>query len=296
MISYSRPRTVLALVLVSVAGCTPSGAGNAKRDVSVPTPTPTTMTQLHLPIESYLLDYRHQSELEVIGLRWRDACVEAKGFTPPTTTDNADQAAARYVRLWQYYDTRRYAISDAATAREYGYQLPPLAFGSAKPVSLGSLSEPLRDATIKCDREADKEEQREGLAVDQKLSATALNLKSKDFTASQSDPRVHGIFEKWSACMAGEGYSYAAPLDAANDGRWKQSGQGIPAQASSQETNSAVAAVGCVYETNVLGVCFAVEAEYENRDIEKNAGALTKLKAQNNRAARAIDKLWLRGG
>jgi hypothetical protein len=295
MISSFSRRAALVLVLVSAAGCSANGAENATDGVPVQTPTPHSMAQLHLPLESYLLDYRHEAEREVIGLRWRDACVKANGFTPLSMTAGADQAEAAYVRIWQYYDTRRYALSDMTTARAYGYQLPPDNM-SAKPVSLGSLSAPLRDTTTKCDREADERELQQGLSVDQTLADTALHLKSEDFTESQSDARVISVFTKWSACMARKGYSYAVPLDAAEDRRWKQPGQGTPAQAGPEEINSAVAEVGCVYETNVLGVCFAVEAEYENRDIAKNAQALTKLKAQSELAAKRIDEVWSRSG
>jgi hypothetical protein len=258
------------------------------------------MAELHLPLEVYLLNDQHKGKLEVLQFRLRDSCVKAKGFTPPPMSVTGEQAATGYVKLWRFYDTRRYAISDLATAREYGYHLPPFTSGSAKPISLGSLSKPLQNAMIQCTGEADK---KEGLSVSQsqgKIGDIATDLKAKDFTESRSDPRVLDVFKKWSACMTQKGYRYATPQDAAKDGRWKDSGQRTPeaikAEVTPEETNTAVAEVGCVYETNVLGVSFAVEAEYQKKDIEKNAEALNKLKAQNQQVAKNIDQLWAQSG
>ncbi|TWV53592.1 hypothetical protein FRZ03_09605 [Streptomyces misionensis] len=265
----------------------------------MPIPTPKSMAEVHLPIETYLLDYEHQGKLEVLYSRMRDQCVRDKGFTPPATSVSGERAVGRYVRLWRYYDTRRYAISDAATAREYGYHLPPFTRGS-KPISLGSLSKALRNAMLDCGGKAAK---RQSVSVGEDKSGfeeLATNLRAEDFTHSQSDPRVRDVFRNWSACMAQKGYHYPTPVDAAKDGQWKDSGQRTPealkAEVTPRETRTAVAEVECVHETNLLGVSFAVEAEYENKDIEKNAEALNKLKARNERAAQKIDELWAQSG
>jgi hypothetical protein len=300
--SFAR-QMALALMFVSTAACSSSGSGDAAGSAPVPTPTPKSMAELHLPLEAYLLDYEHQGKLEEIGLKLRDTCVKVKGFTPPSMSVRGEQAVTEDVKLWRYYDTRRYAISDLATAREYGYHLPPFAQDSAKPISLGSLSKPLQVVMVKCAGEAEKKEQRGGISTSQNQSEIgdiAAGLKEKDFTDSQSDPRVLQVLKKWSACMAQRGYRYATPQDATSDGQWKQSGQRTPeaikAEVTPEETNTAAAEVECVHETNVLGVSFAVEAEYENKDIEKNAEVLNKLKAQNEQAAKKIDELWAQSG
>ncbi|MFF7128198.1 hypothetical protein [Streptomyces sp. NPDC008240] len=263
------------------------------------TPTPKSMAELHLPLETYLLDHEHAGKLEVLLLGLRDACLRDKGFTPPSTNVTRQQAAAGYVRLWRYYDTRRYAISDRATARRYGYHLPPFTRGAAAPVSLGSLSKPLRQAMTTCGERAAEEQQAKGLSPGQERSGLATDLKARDFRASQSDPRVLAVFRKWSACMGRKGHPYATPLDAAADRRWKLSGRrtaaALRAEVTPQEARTAAAEADCAYETNVLGVSFAVEAEYENRDIEKNAEVLDGLKADNERAARNIDRRWALG-
>ncbi|MGW2746435.1 hypothetical protein [Streptomyces sp. NPDC001450] len=297
--SFARGTSAALLVLASTAACSSGGGGAATAGAPVATPTPKSMAELHLPLETYLLDHEHAGKLEVLLLGLRDACVREKGFTPPSMTVTGQQAAAGYVRLWRYYDTRRYAISDRATARRYGYHLPPFTQGTAPPVSLGSLSKPLREAMTTCGEQAAKEQRDKGLSPGQEQSDLAADLKARDFKASQSDPRVLGVFRKWSTCMGRKGYPYATPLDAASDNRWKQSGRRTPAalraEVTPQEAGAAAAEVDCVYETNVLGVSFAVEAEYENRDIEKNAEALDGLKTDNKRAARNIDRLWARG-
>lgn len=296
--SFARGTSAALLVLASTAACSSGGSGAATAGAPVATPTPKAMAELRLPLEAYLLDHEHAGKLEVLLLGLRDACVREKGFTPPPTGVTGQQAAAGYVRLWQYYDTRRYAISDRPTARRYGYHLPPFTQGTARPVSLGSLPKPLREAMTTCEGEAAEEQQAKGLSPGQKQSDFAAEIKAEDFRASQSDPRVLAVFRKWSACMGRKGYPYATPLDAASDGRWKLSGRrtaaALRAEVTPQEAGTAAAEVDCVYETNVLGVSFAVEAEYENRDIEKNSEALAKLKAHNERAARNIDQLWAR--
>ncbi|MFF5475582.1 hypothetical protein [Streptomyces achromogenes] len=296
--SLARRTSAALLVLASTAACG-SGGGPAAPSVPVATPTPKSMAELRLPLEAYLLDHEHAGKREVLLFGLRDDCVRKKGFTPPPMSVLRQQAADGYVRLWQYYDTRRYAISDRATARQYGYHLPPFTQGDAPPLSLGSLPKPLRVVMEVCERAAAEEEQREGLVAGREQSDLAAQLKYKDFTASRSDPRVLAVLRKWSRCMARQGYSYATPDSAASDGKWKESGErtavALRAEVTPRETRTAMAEVDCVYRTNVLGVSFAVEAEYENRDIEKNAEALGKLMAANQRAARTIDRLWARG-
>ncbi|GLY79256.1 hypothetical protein [Actinoallomurus iriomotensis] len=156
---------------------------------------------------------------------------------------------------------------------------------------------------MQCSEEAEKKILRENLSASQKpneIGDIATGLKARDFKESQSDPQVLDVFEKWSACMAQKGYHYAEPQDASKDGRWKDSGQStaeaIKAEVTPAEIQTAIAEVECVRKTNMLGISFAIEAEYEKKDIEKNAEALNKLKAQNDQAARNIDRLWAQSG
>ncbi|MEU6656990.1 hypothetical protein ABZ904_48800 [Streptomyces sp. NPDC046900] len=304
MFSSLAPRAALTLLLVSAAAAcsAPSGA-DTPDNAPMPTPNPTSMAELHLPLEAYLQDYGHQAKLEVLRFRLRDRCVKAMGFTPPPMTTTGGRAASDYVKLWQFYDTRRYALSDMTTARVYGFHLPPFTGGSAKPISLNSLSVPLQHALEKCDDQVAAKEKQAGISVGHKesdLVDVASGLKAKDFLKSQSDPRVLDVFKSWSSCMAQRGYHYATPQDAAKDQRWTQSGQrsreAIEADVTTEETGTAVAEVECVYSTNLLGVSFAVEAEYERNDIEKNAETLTQLKERTDRDAKKIDELWVRSG
>jgi len=118
-------------------------------------------------------------------------------------------------------------------------------------------------------------------------SPVAQDALGYSLNRSMQDPRVVGVFAKWSACMKQSGYDYATPITASDDPRWSQTD--MPTQA---EIQTAVTDQQCRAQENVVGVWYAVDSAYETQAIEAKAETMSEAKrniqVQLKNAARVL--------
>lgn len=80
------------------------------------------------------------------------------------------------------------------------------------------------------------------------------------------DSRVQEVTRQWSSCMAEQGYDYPTPEEATSDPAWLQADEQL--RPLPEEVPVAVADVECKRKVNYVGVRVAVEAAYQEREIE----------------------------
>ncbi|MGH8922366.1 MAG: hypothetical protein ACRD0H_29195, partial [Actinomycetes bacterium] len=97
------------------------------------------------------------------------------------------------------------------------------------------------------------------------------------FGRSMADPRVKDVFARWSRCLGSHGFSAPSPMEA---------GVGLASIQAEKpdaiEIKAALADVACKKDTNLVGVWFTVESEYQ-------ATAIARRQADFDALAKARD-------
>lgn len=235
------------------------------------------MASLHYPLDGYRLSARQQSEEDYLYLRLERECMRRLGFD--FLSDLTSQIDKR-VATKDEIASRRYGITDLSVARTAGYGLSAAAAGSHEPQSRDDLPPAERAVLIGtakngpiggCAGEASRQ-----LDLDHKTPANARtvnDMTAEAFKRTQSDPRVQAVFATWSHCMSAMGFTYANPIVAAGDPRWHKES----ASPGELELATAKADIMCKVNTNLIGVEYAAEADWQNVEISQNAGALEKI-------------------
>ncbi|WP_406297200.1 hypothetical protein OG948_15925 [Embleya sp. NBC_00888] len=310
-----RPRRVPSPVLVGVvlgvvlcaasAGCTasderadPAARAPGRADPSVPPPLNAVppageVTRLDLPIAAYLPtpeQRARQTAAEQVLIR---ACLGRLGLTYPTpaTADTEPVLRSR--------TERRYGVGDPVEVAGWGFRPPGAAQAGDKP-SAPALGRELEVAlygaaaadgvppapTEGSDRPGPGclGEARFALGVDPALERAALpsRLDVESFERSRADPRVRRVLALWSTCMRGKGFDYPDPLAAGGDPAWDTP---VP---SAREIAAATATVACRAEHNVAGIWYAVDVAYQRQAIEREAAALTRVRAARENTVRKV--------
>jgi hypothetical protein len=298
-----------AAALVTAAGaCTSSPPRTALLPSGAPTPVAVGIAGLHLPIETYLLTPAQSVQRDWVASVIVSRCMARYGFSYPAGLNaSGDQAALNaYTVMF-----RRYGITEAQIVRVWGYHVPRDQGGvwspaAAKPVlpdgelSVLSGTDPHSGAAATayagqhvaaggCAGEPGRViphgDELQGPATD--VGQIVATIKSGGFTDSLADPRVTSVIAAWSACMRGHGYNLTSPLTATVALPSMQD-----AEPSTAEIAQAEADVACKARTNLVGVWFAVESDYENSAIRANLSALEPLIAQRDAEAAAISHLF----
>ena len=304
-----------AAVAALAVGCgNPSAAppaASAPPPAAVPTPSSSAVRTAALPISAYQLSGQQRSAEHYVAQRLLQTCMARYGFS--YLPGLSSKSIADNARVLQVFDSRRYGVSSAAAARAYGYNLPPWVTGSGptdlkaqmSPAELLALAGPaarpgsrpvaatrlvIRDTPIPaggCEGQAGRDLLAAGILQSLPGGGLAADIEGQAYARAQSDRRVLNVYHAWSACMRQYGYRYATPLKAATDPRWN-----LSAPPTRAEIQTARADVACKLRTNLLGITFAVESDYENAAIAQNAAALAELKyqvrAQGNDLARLL--------
>lgn len=269
--------TMASAFAVLLCGCSAaSSAGGGS--VPVPVPTPTSAAQLNYPIGAYELSAMQQNEYQYIGSLLIKQCMAQRGFQIYQTLNSGSVALG--VRITDEFDSRVWGLSDAVTAREYGYHLPPWVGGTAKPQALSGGSAPGAQ-TEACIGQAGRRLAAAGAGNGEQASQLVGQIESESFFRARADRRVRAVFAKWSACMGRYGYSYRDPFQAAAAFNLNRPPTGT-------EIQTAVRDVTCARQVNVLGVAYAVQSDYQNALIEKYAVQLAAIKAQVQRQEHAL--------
>jgi hypothetical protein len=276
----SRSITTVALAfVVLLCGCSAaSPAGGGPAPPPVPVPTPASAAQLNYPISAYEFSAMQQNEWQYIDSLLIKQCMAQRGFQIYQTLNSGSVALG--VRIIDEFDSRVWGLSDAVTAREYGYHLPPWVSGSAKPQALAGGSGPAAQ-TEACIGQAGRRLAAAGAGNGEQASQLVGQIDSESFYRARADRRVRAVFAKWSACMGRYGYSYRDPFQAA-------AAFNLNRPATGTEIQTAVQDVTCARQVNVLGVAYAVQSDYQNALIEKYAVQLAAVKTQVQRQEHAL--------
>ncbi|MCX4395090.1 hypothetical protein [Streptomyces sp. NBC_01767] len=277
--------------LVSACGGGPPGTPAVRPPVA--TPAPTTTVGLRLPLNVYLPTVGEQATGEYLVYRVQQHCMRGYGsrYLPHLSSDYIGTTVA----TWREYESRRYGISERAIAAERGYHLAEEPGGARAPQIATALSLPEREVLSGrtadgrasstparghvvpddgCAGQAERAVHTDDAEAVQRGNDLVALLRREAFERSRSDPRVAAVNRTWSSCMRSKGFAYRDPDAALEDPRWNLRST----RPSRAEIAVATADIACKLRTNLLGVNFAVEAEYENAAIAAHPQELAEVR------------------
>lgn len=276
-----------------VSGCDGEPSRTPAAPGPVATPTPATTANLRLPLNAYLPTPQEQATREYLVYRVQQHCMRGFGFRYLPHLSSAYIATT--VATWREYESRRYGISERAIAAERGYHLAEEPGKARAPQVANALSLPEREvlsgrtadgrASSKpvrgravplhgCAGQAERAVHADGTETVQRGNDLVARLRHEAFERSRSDPRVAAVNRTWSSCMRSKGFAYRDPDAALEDPRWDLRST----RPSRAEVAVATADIACKLRTNLLGVNFAVEAEYENAAIAAHPQELAEVR------------------
>jgi hypothetical protein len=291
--------TAALIATAAMAGCSAAQstasapadpAPTAVSTAPVPVPVTDSVLSPRLPILGYEPTPTQAAEITYLTQRIPQECMREFGFSYDPSLSAS--AVEQQVRIAAEFETRRYGVSDLSAVRTYGYSLPTWTAGSAPAVTLAQLpagEDAVLHGTVKtydhrpvprggCLEQAEQQLVADGISPQAQQSGDsspanlAASIQQSSWERAQSNPKVRAVFAKWSACMSTYGDHYATPYAAAGDPRWTK--------VTPLEIQTAEHDVACKRRVNLLGVEFAVNADYQNAAIAKNVLALTQLKDQ----------------
>ncbi|MFJ4094000.1 hypothetical protein ACIPYS_20670 [Kitasatospora sp. NPDC089913] len=293
-----------ALLALAVAGCSagqvaspsapvpPSVPVPPPATVATPVPEPSQVAGLRLPIAEYMLTPQQSAELKWLNTKKAALCMKEYGFDLPIAPGPVVSASDSLL-------FRRYGLVDPVSVGTWGYHLPRR--DTATPRATLSPAENAlllgRDATGKpvtksngravpvggCQGRANTELrslQPGGQGTGGGASQLAAQTKSESFSRSMADPRVKEVFGRWSECLRADGFSAANPVEAGAD---------LPSvkepEPDAAEIRMAQTDVECKARTDLIGIWFAVESEYQKAAIAQQPEAFAALKAERDAQA-----------
>ncbi|MGW2542911.1 hypothetical protein ACWC5I_19085 [Kitasatospora sp. NPDC001574] len=286
------------LIALAVGGCSadqaapPPAPASPPAVVATPTPGPSQVAELRLPIADYMLTPQQAAELKWLNTKKVAICMKQYGFDLPMTPGPVVSASDSLL-------FRRYGLTDPASVSIWGYHLPKR--DTATPRATLSPAENAlllgRDATGKpltssngqavpaggCQGKVNTDLQSlqpGGQGSGSGASQLAAQTKAESFSRSMTDPRVKEVFAHWSECMRADGFSAPNPVEAGGD---------LPSvkqpEPDAAEIRMAQTDVECKARTNLVGIWFAVEADYQTAAIAQQPQAFAALKAERDAQA-----------
>ncbi|WP_328953274.1 hypothetical protein [Kitasatospora purpeofusca] len=239
-----------------------------------------------LPVEKYLINPEENARMDRGWARLVSTCMKRFGLDHEPAVRESDRRTGQTAHRYDPTDpavaaARGYhgdASGDGPTPTPTGSLSPDvrlvLGSGSGAPQAPGgSRAGVFRGTPIPpggCAGEAQEAVTAGGGTFQD--AQVAVDVNFGNYQRSTADERVKEVFRKWSSCMKANGFDYETPTAAANDPAWHS-----PAP-SATELATAAADVRCKRENNVVGVWFAVESAYEEREIEEKLPELTRVR------------------
>jgi hypothetical protein len=159
-----------------------------------------------------------------------------------------------------------YGFFDPENPVEYGYANPPNV-----PALYSEVADPSVEPELltKCGDEA--EQHSNGLSLTMESSL----LPNEGPPTPVSDSRYVSVVNDWSACMKTRGFTYADPLSAIADERWRFELSGP----SSAQKATAAADIACKQQTNLVAKAAAIQAAYDQAYITSHRAELAAVSA-----------------
>ncbi|RAO28342.1 hypothetical protein PSN13_05575 [Micromonospora saelicesensis] len=231
-----------------------------------------------LPLDAYKAVGEQDLAIDRARNRLLVACLSRFGFDvepPPLSLDPLTQ------------NEKRYGITDASRAAQYGYREPevdqqvrpadPELSLEAQAVISGEGQDALGGQQVPeggCAGEAGRKlSEGSPTATDADAdSDIVVKLDQDARKRTEKDSRVREVFSAWSSCMKESGYNYSGPMDANDDRTF------MTPTPTEKEIAVAVADVECKRRTNLVNVWASVETAYQQRTIERNRSVLEQVK------------------
>lgn len=250
---------------------------------------------ISLPVDSYTVTAQERQVLSQAVATLAGDCMKQYGFDWPTPLPPTPRNLNTNARL--------YGVTDLESVAVFGYH-PPLPKGMTAPQAERETAKqrahyanvsPAAMTLYKGEGPSSvngkdvpeggclgETRRKVGLGGISELDATFNKVNLQASKQAGNDPRVSGLNQRWSACMKESGYHYTDPLAAAGDPAWTagEGGDGskdsdAAGTAKPREITVASADVRCKQKVDYVRVHSAVEAEHQNKLIEKNITALS---------------------
>ena len=250
-------------------GREPSAGHNGSGSASQP---------FHLPIEDYSISPDDSHLIEKAKSVLISQCMSELGsdYVEPIPTKLASQAS------------RRYGISDLATAGQWGYHMPKNAITQTNG-GFKKLTEKDRTLLFGIDgtnkRSTADEKLPAGGCVGEANStiagehvpdsaiAFAQNVDVASFKALQKDASFIEVSKRWSKCMSRDGYTYYSPLMAVSDSKFHE-----VSEVTEHEKKVAKTDMQCKLETELMDEWSEIEGREQKRMINERLDKLRELK------------------
>ncbi|MFB4311535.1 hypothetical protein [Actinomadura sp. GTD37] len=215
------------------------------------------------------------------------ACLRRFGLA----ADIADPAPPPFAQ-----NARRYGLADEVRAKKLGYSTPEISKRPPRPelpqqvrqVAWGDGPATVRGRRVPAEGCVGEADRRLNAGV-QPGGTLADRLAFASLEASEQDTRVRAAFARWSTCMKRAGHSYATPMDANRDRRFRDARKH---DADQLETETAVADVRCKHQSRLIDVWAGAEAAYQERAIARHRPELDRerkaLDARLRNATKAL--------
>jgi hypothetical protein len=250
-----------------------------------------------LPLEKYLPSYQDEMAVQLARDITEIDCMARFGFTDwVTEAIGAHPPIANNAANMQ----RRYGLAVLEEAREFGRRAPS---GTSGSMALPDSDDPEARAVLEGRipggaaltefRGQDVPEDGCVGEVAERVAGfdyTAEDLLGQSFVESQEDPSVQAAMGEWAGCMVARGYQVSTvwDLEAHYD-------SGTPI-ASHEEIALAVAEVECKEQTSLVAVWFERERLIQQALIDQNLDVLGEVKAHNEQALAAAEKISASSG
>lgn len=216
---------ILAVVVLGVSGCA-VGAGNDEQREPVEPPISllpgVDSKKLELPLDRYRADAEEYLAIPRARRIVFKLCMQRFGFVLPNAPSIPNLLSLR---------ERRYGVTDAVAAAQWGYHPPEMLADSrqeaeqlppeADAVAVGQMKS-YRGRTVPdggCAGEADRALNESAPSVPNPHQGEDLSTAA--YRLTEQDSRVRAVFKAWSLCMKRFGYDYQSPWDANDDPRFK---------------------------------------------------------------------------
>lgn len=290
---------LVAALVWTAAGCSSGdnpgvSAANAQAYTSQPSKTWGGVA-ISLPVNSYTVTAQEREVLSQAVATLANDCMKEYGFDWPAPLPPSPRNLNANARL--------YGVTDPQSVAVFGYH-PPLPKGmtarqaeqetvkqrahyaNVSPAAMtlykGEGPSSVKGKNVPKGGCLGETRRKLGLSDAATIDATfnKVNLQASQQAANSA--RVSSLNRRWAACMKESGYHYEDPLAAAGDPAWTAGEGGEGSQdsdaagtAKPREITVASTDVKCKQRVDYVRVHSAVEAEFQNKLIEKNVTALS---------------------
>jgi hypothetical protein len=228
---------------------------------------------MRLPLQDYMLAYPDEVDIENAKDKTKTACMARQGFTfspPPSGTTPGLSYDSMNME-------RRYGVTDASTARRYGYQAP--AAHAEEPEDDTAAEEAAEgrtdawfDALDTCVAEANK---KIGILYETDIAA---DLAAESLEDTKGNLKVLAAIDNWKGCMARKNYQTGTTPQQAGEIFAQSSPTATP---TTEEIQMAVADVSCKESSQVVSVWYQAETAHQEKQISDHKTELDAEKARN---------------